>query len=48
VAEMKTDLVEMTKLWKVSEKLEAFIDSSKEMHYKGLDLDFPKDMPRRS
>ncbi|KAL7490113.1 hypothetical protein ACHAW6_015825 [Cyclotella cf. meneghiniana] len=35
---MKADLVEMTKLWEISEKLEALIDSSKTILWKDLNL----------
>jgi dynein heavy chain len=38
VEDMKVDLVEMTKLWEISEKLEALIDSSKTMLWKDLNL----------
>eukprot|EP00804_Cyclotella_cryptica_P004521 CCRYP_006874-RA/>CCRYP_006874-RA protein AED:0.08 eAED:0.09 QI:0/0/0.5/1/0/0/2/139/4220 len=37
--DMKTDLLEMTKLWEVSAKLETLIDSSKNMFWKDLNLD---------
>lgn len=39
LADMKSDLMEIAKLWDVSEKLEAFIDSSKQMQWDGLDFD---------
>lgn len=47
-AEMMTDLVETTKLWKVSEKLEAFINSSKKCSGRVLIWTPSKIVPRRS
>lgn len=43
INDMKLDLAEMTKLWEVSGKLEAFIDESKELVWRDVDLESLED-----